>query len=350
MTLSILVTGGTGFLGQYIVDAIIEQHPEWSITVFDLNLPKSPKPSVTYETGDVTIPSHANIVISKAKPKVIIHTAGIVPDLANRFSRTLESRVLSINVDGTRNVLEAAKQHSVSALVWTGSYTSIIDDLSRPYRNISEAYPVPSSSLIYGESKALAERLVLNANSPTLATSALRPSAIFGPSDYQLVPSIHACIAKGETPWIIGPGTNLWDVTYVVNVADAHILAAENLLSSKPEDRTAAGEAIFISNEQPIAFRDFCLAIWAEFGHYPPFEIHVPEQVAAFTGYVAEWSTWLTGSTATLSRGSVRDACAVRYVDGAKARRVLGYSPRVALEEGLKLACEVCSHSLSRDT
>lgn len=112
-------------------------------------------------------------------------------------------------------------------------------------------------------SQAEAEALVLEANDEKLATCALRPSVLFGPGDYQLIPTLHALIAKGETPFVIGDGLNMWDVTYVNNVADAHVQAVENLLATC----TAAGEAIFISNEQPIPFRDFCLAVWKEFGY-----------------------------------------------------------------------------------
>lgn len=185
--------------------------------------------------------------------------------------------------------------------------------------------------------QAAAEALVLAASDEKLATCLLRPSVIFGPGDPQLVPSIHACIAKGETPWVIGSGNNMWDVTYVTNIADAHVLAAENLLSS----RTAAGEAFFISNNEPISFRDFCLAIWAQFGHYPRFRVHIPERLAILVGNLAEWSTWLTGSPTTLSSGSVMEACATRYCNGAKARKILGYVPRVGIEEGVRISCEV---------
>lgn len=178
---------------------------------------------------------------------------------------------------------------------------------------------------------------MLGANDEKLATCALRPSVLFGPGDYQLIPSIHACIAKGESPFVIGDGENLWDVTYVGNVAEAHVLAVENLLSSS----TAAGEAIFISNEEPIAFRDFCLAIWANFGHYPSFELHIPVSVGAVIGYVAECFTWFTGTPATLSRGSVLDACATRYCSGEKARKILGYKPRISIEEGIRVSCKV---------
>jgi len=179
--------------------------------------------------------------------------------------------------------------------------------------------------------------MVLEESSDRMATCALRPSVLCGPGDYQLVPAIHACIAKFETPWVLGDGMNLWDVTYVTNVADAHVLAVENLMAP----RTAAGEAFFIQNNEPITFRDFCLAIWAHFGHIPPFEVKIPVSLARFAGLISEYFTWFTGTTTTLSRGSVRDACHVRYASGEKAKRILGYEARVSIEDGIRLSCEV---------
>lgn len=139
----------------------------------------------------------------------------------------------------------------------------------------------------------------------------------------------------------MGDGFNLWDVTYVTNVADAHVLAAENLMTA---EQTAAGEAFFIQNNEPITFRDFCLAIWAHFGHVPPFEIRIPESLASVLGFVSEWATWLMRTPTTLSRGSVRDACSVRYASGDKARMILAYDARVGIEDGIRLSCEVGHH------
>lgn len=178
-----------------------------------------------------------------------------------------------------------------------------------------------------------------------MATCSLRPSVLCGPGESQLVPVIHACIAKQETPFIIGDGLNLWDVTHVNNVADAHVLAVENLMTC----RTAAGEAFFIQNNEPITFRDFCLAIWAHFGHVPPFEINIPEALAYLAGFVCEMATWVTGTTTTLSRGSVRDACAIRYASGEKAKKILGYEARIGIEEGIRLSCEVGGHCNNPD-
>jgi sterol-4alpha-carboxylate 3-dehydrogenase (decarboxylating) len=183
----------------------------------------------------------------------------------------------------------------------------------------------------------MAEQLVLEANSPSFLTCSIRPSVILGPGDYQLVPTIHHCITKLETPFVIGPAQNLYDFTYVTNVADAHVLAVRNLLGPK----TAAGHAFHISNGQPIPFRDFCLAVWAEFGHVPPFTVRIPIWVAWIVGWVWEVLTWLFGTEATLSRGSVRDYTQTAYADLRRAREVLGYEARVGLRDGIRMSCKV---------
>ncbi|KAL8633164.1 hypothetical protein Q9189_001064 [Teloschistes chrysophthalmus] len=309
MELSVLVTGGLGFVGSAIVAAIQELHPEWTISILDLHMPDKPQSYVAYHVCDITDRAQTEEVMSKIKPTAVIHTAGVVPGRGERYSRNHEERFFRINVDGTRNVLIAAKSSNVKAFVWTGSLCA-----------------------------AAAETLVLAASSTDMLTCSLRPSIIFGPGDPAIISSLHACIANKETSFIIGDGLNLWDLTYLSNVADAHVLAVQNLLST----RTAAGQAISISNEQPLPFRHFCLAVWKEFGHFPPLEIRIPVRLAVFAGYFSDWTTWLlNGPPSVLSRGSVKDACHIRYCSGAKAREVLGYRPRVGIEEGIRVSCRV---------
>ncbi|KAL8975441.1 MAG: hypothetical protein Q9197_000339 [Variospora fuerteventurae] len=289
MPLSVLVTGGLGFVGSAVVSALQKCHPEWTVSVLDMaNVAESDYP-IAYWYCDITNSLDVEKTVSNVRPTAIIHTAGVVPQLADRYGRKARERVFKVNVEGTRNILAAAERNGVKVFVWTGSCTAVTDDFSRHYPNIDESWPISNHSLIYGESKAT---LVLAASNDKLATCSLRPSVVFGPGDPQMIPSLYACIAKGETPFIIGEGLNMWDLTYVGNVADAHVLAVENLLSK----RTAAGQAIFISNEQPLPFRDFCLAVWKEFGHYPPFEVKIPETLATFAGFLAECTTWITGT------------------------------------------------------
>lgn len=176
-----------------------------------------------------------------------------------------------------------------------------------------------------------------------MVVCAIRPTITFGPQDPLFIPTVHRCIAKRETPYILGTGQGLCDFTYVDNIADAHVLAVENLTSTK----TAAGEAFFISNGEPVSFRDCCLAIWAEFGHVPRYQVRVPESVAWCAGYAAEWVSWLSGTRLGLCRGSVYDALKTRYTDISKARKILGYAPRVGLAEGLRISCLVCRMAIS---
>lgn len=344
----ILVTGGHGFVGSAIVRSLIAHHPEWRIFVLDinptpLNGPFSTK--VGFVEADILQPAQLQNAVVGVQPDVVIHTAGFVPELAERYHRRLEKKCFQINVEGTRNVLEATRLVGCPAFIYTSSCTTVVDDWRNQYPNMDESWPTSTHSSIYAESKVAAEELVFAANDQKLLTCILRPAVIFGEGDTQLVPPNHACIAKWETPFIVGDGHNLWDVVYVGNVADAHVLAAENLLGEK----TAAGEAMFIQNNEPISFREFQLAVWRNFRHYPPFEVAIPQSLCWLLGLLAEWVTWVFGTTATLSRGSVMDACATRYASGDKARRILGYEAGVGLEDGLRRSCAVRSGPLDFD-
>ncbi|KAJ8611574.1 hypothetical protein MRB53_037877 [Persea americana] len=416
----VLLTGAAGFVGTAIAQALHEQHPEWTLILTDIRHPSNPPIQATFIPADITSLSACNSLIRSARPDIVIHTAGVVPPLAHRYcpGREVSAQVFRVNVDGTRNLLAAAKAPShaeirtkVKGFVYTSSCTVLTDATSPSidYPNYSESHPLPARHHVYGASKAKAEALVLAANEGDgeFKTTALRPSVVFGPGDTALVPTLHACIAKGETPFVIGDGCNLYDFAYVGNVADAHVLAVENLLAhasanadveakavaaaadggasaankhaavantearetarpgraaaavaetghapippppavSPPKPRSAtsaAGLAINITNTTPIPFRAFQLAVWAEFGHVPPYNITLPRSIAWLAGAAAEVVGWVSGADTTLCRGSVEDAVGVRYADCKRARDVLGFVPRVGMEEGVRRACLVC--------
>lgn len=371
---TVLITGGTGFVGSAIVRSLLENHPTCQITILDLTIDESmcrergiSHPNVSFLKANILDLDELRRAFAENRPAAVVHTAGFVPPLSERYARRMERQAHRLNVDGTRNVLEVCKEVGVQAFVYTSTCCVVIDDWRLEYANFDERWPVVEGGRgsIYGESKAIAERMVLDANGskPTIPpeedeklvngvghnndekptttgmlTSSIRPATIYGEGDHQLVPSIVSCIIdKSESPFLVGPGTNLWDTVYVGNVADAHVLALENLLSSTP---TAAGEAFFIQNNTPTTFREFCLTVWKTYnGHVPAFTVPIPTWLAWGLGAVMEGLTWFTGTPATLSRGSINDATAVRYASGEKARRILGYEARVHMEEGLRRGC-----------
>lgn len=153
---SALVTGGTGFVGSAIIDALLEQHPECAITSLDIkpaNAHSKSRPTVEYLNIDITNAAEASRAVQEAKPAVLIHAAGIVPALTSRYTRKDRDLVWKVNVEGTRTMLAAAEVAGVEAFVYTSSCCSVTDDLKSQYPNIDETWPISHRSLIYGESK-----------------------------------------------------------------------------------------------------------------------------------------------------------------------------------------------------
>jgi sterol-4alpha-carboxylate 3-dehydrogenase (decarboxylating) len=165
---SVLVTGGTGFVGSAIARALIEKHPTCMVTILDAKPPgaiHALPSSASFVQADVTVSGDVRKAVAVVRPQVVIHTAGMVGSLSERYGRKEESLIWTINVTGTKNVIDAAKDTGVEALVYTSSCTSVIDDLSKSFPNIDERWPTSHSSLVYGESKVQLSRM------PMLGTS-----------------------------------------------------------------------------------------------------------------------------------------------------------------------------------
>ena len=134
----------------------------------------------------------------------------------------------------------------------------------------------------YPDTKAMAEQLVLAANSPELATVSLRPHLIWGPGDNHLVPRI---VAKGQAGKLrrIGNRPCLVDTVYVDNAARAHLLAADRLAPGGP----AAGKAYFISNGEPLPLWEMVNRILAAAG-LPPVTRSISPGLAYAVGASAK--------------------------------------------------------------
>lgn len=345
----ILVTGASGFLGSNLIEALAEKHPDWNICGLDLKPPPAnvSKRIWQFIPADIMQAGSVQNAFVDYTPDVIVHTAGIVPARKDRYSnnKTQWEKVKAINHDGTRHVLDAATSSGCKAFVYTSSCTVAIDDLEHDYYYMNESVPIGLATLHYGKSKGLAEQYVLDRKHAEagLAACALRPCTIIGPGDTAVISIFHDQIAKRETNFIVGDGTNFYDFMYISNAVDAHILAVENLLTSK----TAAGEAFFISNEEPVYFWDFMAYIWAQFGHVPRYRFHIPVELAWLVAFIMEIITWFTGGGATLDRGSLKDGIRTQYSDNTKARRILGYKPKVGLAEGVRRSCDAYKKHLA---
>ncbi|KAJ3145280.1 hypothetical protein HK101_002514, partial [Irineochytrium annulatum] len=269
-----LVIGGCGFLGRVIVSQLLARG-ESHVTIFDLRQTFDDD-RIRFVIGDIT--SKADVLNACANQTIVIHTASPPHGLG----RDVFWRV---NVDGTRNVIDActAPASSVRKLVYTSSASVIYN--GQDLINADESVPYCDVHMdAYNETKAKAEEMVLTAAGGRLLTAALRPSGIFGPRDMQGASTLIKTAKAGKTGVMIGNNSTLFDWTYVENVAYAHVLAADRLEGGNG----TSGKAYNITNDNPIFFWDFVKLIWALLGHHQTLRYSIPLPIAYMMAYLVE--------------------------------------------------------------
>lgn len=316
-----LVTGGGGFLGGAIVRLLVERGD----TVRSLSrgeYPELARLGVEQIQGDLS--DREAVLRATEGCDIVFHVAakaGIWGSYAE-YHRA--------NVSGTENVLAACRHHGIGRLVYTGSPSVVFDGRDVEGGNETLPYP-PHFEAHYPKTKALAEQLVLAANSPALATVSLRPHLIWGPGDNHLVPRIIARARAGKLRRI-GNSPCLVDTVYVDNAAQAHLLAADRLVFSG----AVAGKAYFISNGEPIPLWEMVNHILAAAG-LPPVTRSVPPKVAYAAGVVCEglWNFLHLAGEPPMTRFVARELATAHWFDISAARRDLGYAPQISIDEGL---------------
>eukprot|EP00877_Chromochloris_zofingiensis_P012102 jgi/Chrzof1/7145/Cz02g12220.t1 len=322
-----LVVGGAGFLGKHIVQQLLDSK-RYQVRVFDIR--ECGIKGIEMVTGDLT--KLEDVIAASKGIDVVIHVATATPTSENALNKQIMD---AVNVKGTQNVIEACKRNKIAKLVYTSSASVVFE--GQDLVNVDETLPYATRPMdYYTATKIDGERLVLAANSSTLATCALRPSGIFGEGDTVMVPTMVRQARAGKMKYIIGSGNNKWDLTYVGNVAQAHILAADKLSAGSP----VAGQVFFITNQDPVPFWEFTGDLLSGLG-YPRPHIRLPYLpillIAMLFEYVIrpllkpfkELSTDFTVFR-------VRLVTRQRAFSADKARRLLGYVPKVPLKEGIK--------------
>jgi nucleoside-diphosphate-sugar epimerase len=319
----VLVTGGGGFLGGAIVRRLVargDQVRSYSRSVYDWHRPLG----VEQFQGDLA--DRAALATAMADCDAAIHVAA----KAGFWGPYEDYR--HANVDGTLAVLAACCDAGVKRLVYT-STPSVVHggaglegvDESQPYADRHESP--------YAATKAEAEKAVLAANGPELATVAIRPHLVWGPGDPHLVPRLVARAKAGRLRKI-GDGKNLVDTVFVDNAAYAHELALDRLSPGSP----VAGKAYFIAQGEPQPlWKTIESLILASGGPKLP-ERAVPESVAVAMGGICEflWKTLKLSNEPPMTRFVAHQLATSHWFDLTAAKRDLGYEPIVSFEDGLE--------------
>ncbi len=316
-----LVTGGGGFVGKAVVTMLIDLGIETRV------IGRHRYAEIERIGGQCIVGDIVDVELMEKITEdidIVFHVAA----LAGIWGTWKD--YYTTNVLGTEVVLGSCRKNKVPMLVYTSTPSVVFNRVD--IRGGDERLAYADKYLChYAKSKVMAEKSVLNANSTTLKTCALRPHLIWGPGDPHLIPRL---LASGRKKILkrVGDGSNLVDISYIDNVAYAHILAAKNLAGKG----TAAGKPYFISQGEPVNLWDWINELFRAMD-IEKVQDAISFPVAYRIGGVMEALYRLAGlkKEPQMTRFLAEQLAKSHYFSLHNARVDLGYEPVISTSEGL---------------
>jgi 2-alkyl-3-oxoalkanoate reductase len=315
--MQLLVTGGTGFVGQHLVRALLARGHQVSMLGrrFDgaAALLGAGARKIQADLRD-----RAAIMAACAQIDAVYHVGA----LSAPWGRGADFH--AINVGGTEHVIDGCVRHNVRRLIVVSSPSVLFN--GRDQHLLTDAAPYPARFIsTYSATKKLAEDRVNAAIRHGLPALIVRPKAIFGPGDATLFPRLIQAARQGRLPQI-GAGRNLVDLTYVDNVVHALVLALDA--------PAAVGNTYTITNDEHVALWDVIKGVLRRLGIQAQLR-RLPVSVALAMAGLMEAQARLVGSEPLLTRYSVAVLARTQTYDITAARRDLQYRQIVSVAEGI---------------
>ncbi len=330
---NILLTGGSGFMGKSIISELIAPSSPLKtdlIRIYDRDeFQGVTDPRIEMIRGDV----RDNRKLSEACSNIdlVIHSAAIVD-----WGTKSEEEIMSVNVEGTKNIIEACKQQKVKFLIFTSSLDAIFS--GKPLVDIDESIPYPVKyPTSYCTSKYLAEQLVLACSRDVLKVCIIRPADVYGEGDPYHIGSL-LDMAKGGFYIRLGNGKSKSQHVYVGNIAYAHILVAQALINN---NEAVTGNVYFITDGPGSNFFSFYDRIIKEVGYRIwPKNLWLPKGFAMKLGMLSEFMAILIKPlkhyTPKMSRFAVTYTCTDFTFNSKKAEKDFGFIPKYTVEEAFE--------------
>lgn len=315
--MKILVTGGTGFTGKALVRRLLDDGHQVTALDFQEGL----KTQELREWG-------AEVVIGTVTDRDVVDRCmkGVdaVQHLAAAFRQLNEPEryYWDVNVQGTRNVLEAAFRENVKKFVYC-STCGVHGNVDNPPGN--EDSPINAADY-YQQTKYEAEPIVKEYQQKGMPTTILRPAAIYGPGDPERFFMIFKRVKKGTFP-MFGNGKTLYHPLYIDHLVDAHVLAME--------PGRGDGEAYLIADEEYVEIETLvkktavALNVDVKIPHFPVMPV-------VAVGHICEKVCKPFKITPPIFPRRVDWYRQNRAFSIDKAKRDLGYNPTVSIDEGLR--------------
>ncbi len=303
--MKILVTGGTGFIGENLVRYLVERGYETICLVRKKSRLDGLKSiGVAFVFADMLDKGEVDRVFKELKPDVVYHCAAKVMDRNER-------ELIRANVDGTRNICQACFANGVKRLIYLSSVAVVSGNPEVPIR---DDMPYKASNP-YGRSKAAAERVVVEFREKGLSVAIIRPCMVYGEGEPHALDRIFALVLSRRLPLFPVPGMNSrLNLVYVGNVVQAMHLALER-------DEALSG-TFLIADREVITLKKFLEIAYSE------LDAGVPPVVPV----------WLTGFLLSIPplKKKAESFFKDRVYNISRAIDLLGYDPEVSTEEGLR--------------
>lgn len=319
MATTAFVTGGSGFIGGRLIDRLLAEG--WEVRALarsDRSAGAVRERGAEPVMGDI---GSADAIRAGADGcSHAFHAAAYVGDWGTRaeFARG--------NVLGTHNALAGCAAAGVSRFVHVGTEAALL--AGQPLVNADETWPLrPDSPSLYPSTKASAEQAVRQANRPgSFEPVVVRPRFVWGPGDTTVLPSISAAVRSGQFRWI-GGGRHRTSTTHVDNTVEGLWLGAT---------RGRPGAAYFVTDGEPVVFRDFVTRLLATQGiEAPGGELPPAVARALAAGGEAAWRKLPLPGSPPLTRMALWVSSLECTIDISLARAELGYAPVRTIEDGL---------------
>jgi len=311
----IFVTGGSGFVGGHVIEAFAPHHEVWAMARSDRSAAAVERFGARPIRCDLETIEASHLEGCDA----VVHSAAHVEEYGRRAD------FVRVNVDGTRRMLEASQEASVSRFLHVGTEAVLFDGHDLVDAD-EQTEPPAHHRFLYSETKEAAERLVLAANRDDFTTLSIRPRMVWGPRDATILPAVLRMVEEGSFAWV-DQGRHRTSTTHVENLVHAITLALE---------RGAGGHAYFVADDEVHTVREFLTALCATQGVTLP-ERSIPGWLARSAGAVAEEAWTLLGRSGLppITRLAAAFLSSTVTVRTDKARRDLGYAPVVDFASGL---------------
>jgi dihydroflavonol-4-reductase len=309
-----LVTGATGFVGAAVARALLDAR--WQVRA----LARKGSDRRNLRGLDVDV-CEGDLNDVDSLRRAVEGCAGLFHVAADyRLGAPDPSQLYRANVEGTRNVLEAARGAGVERAVYTSSVATI--GIPADGTPGDEQSPNSLENMIghYKRSKYLAEEVAREAARAGMSVVIVSPSTPVGAGDVKPTPTGQLVLdaAAGRMPAYVDTGLN---IVHVDDVANGHLLAYA---------RGKAGER-YILGGQDMSLREILSVIAALVGRAPP-RLRLPYGVVLPIAYFAEGIAKLTGRSGRITLEGVRMSRKRMYFSSAKAARDLGYTARPAVQ------------------